>query len=251
MRNYKLTVCYDGTRFNGWQKQGNTENTIQLKLEKLLSRLLRQSIEIAASGRTDAGVHARKQVCSFRAETDFDCGSLLCLIRKYLPEDIGAVSLEEAPPRFHARLNCKGKTYVYRVWNSSAPNVFERKFVYVYTKPLNLEAMKNGAEILCGEHDFSAFTSAKNMKKSAVRCIDSIDISEENGEIRFTVTGNGFLYNMVRIIVGTLLELGGGERDLESVKNALSSQDRKTAGFTAPAQGLILWDVYYGYENSY
>lgn len=245
MKTYKLVLCYDGTRYSGWQKQGNTENTIQLKLETLLSRLLEQELELAGSGRTDAGVHARRQVCSFRAETEMNCNELLAEIRKYLPEDIGAVSLTEAEPRFHARLNCRGKTYVYRVHNSSEPNVFERKYLYTYTKPLDLDAMKKAAELLCGEKDFTAFTSAKRMKKSAVRRIDSIAITEKNGEVRFALTGNGFLYNMVRIIVGTLLEVGAGDRSVSSVSEALASRDRAKAGFTAPANGLILYDVYY------
>lgn len=245
MRNFKLTLCYDGSRYDGWQKQGNTENTIQQKLELLLSRILEQDIEIAASGRTDAGVHARKQVCSFHAETDKSCGEILAEMRKHLPEDIGATSLEDAPARFHARLNCVGKTYVYRVWCSRDPNVFERKYVYSYPSALDVKAMQTAAEALLGEHDFSAFTSAKRMKKSAVRRIDKIDISEENGEIRFSVTGSGFLYNMVRIIIGTLLEVGTGVRSIKSVREALDSHDRKNAGFTAPSKGLILWDVYY------
>ncbi len=245
MRNFKLCLCYDGSRYDGWQRQGNTENTIQSKIETLLSRLLEQKIEVAASGRTDAGVHARKQVCSFHADTEMSCDEMLSEIRKYLPEDIGAVSLNDAAPRFHARLNCVGKTYVYRVWNSSSPNVFERKYVYRFSSNLDIDAMKAAADILIGEHDFSAFTSAKRMKKSAVRNIEKIVISEENGEIRFSLTGNGFLYNMVRIIIGTLLEVGTKARSVESVADALNSLDRKAAGFTAPAQGLTLWDVYY------
>lgn len=245
MRNFILTLCYDGTRYKGWQRQGNTENTIQYKLEALLSKLLEQDIELAASGRTDAGVHARRQVCSFRAETDVDCAELLSQIRRHLPSDIGAISLEEAEPRFHARLSCRGKTYVYRVWNSDAPNVFERKYLYFFPAPLDLEAMRDAASYLCGEHDLSAFTSAKSMKKSAVRRIDEIAISVENGELRFRLTGNGFLYNTVRIIVGTLLEVGTGKMSAADVRNALLSRDRKNAGFTAPAEGLILWDVYY------
>ena len=124
-RNFKLTLCYDGTRYRGWQRQGNTDNTIQARMEGLLTRMLAQPVELAASGRTDAGVHARRQVCSFKADTDYDADFMLTELRKYLPEDIGAVSLEEAAPRFHARLNCKEKTYVYRVWNSEEPNVFE------------------------------------------------------------------------------------------------------------------------------
>lgn len=245
MRNFKLCLCYDGSRYDGWQRQGNTENTIQSKIETLLSRLLEQKIEVAASGRTDAGVHARKQVCSFHADTEMSCDEMLSEIRKYLPEDIGAVSLNDAAPRFHARLNCVSKTYVYRVWNSNSPNVFERKYVYRFSSNLDIDAMKAAADILIGEHDFSAFTSAKRMKKSAVRNIEKIVISEENGEIRFSLTGNGFLYNMVRIIIGTLLEVGTKARSVESVADALNSLDRKAAGFTAPAQGLTLWDVYY------
>ena len=245
MKTYKLTLCYDGTRYSGWQKQGNTENTIQFKLETLLTRLLGQETEVAGSGRTDAGVHARHQVCSFKAETEMSYGELLAEIRRYLPEDIGAISLEETEPRFHARLNCRGKTYVYRVWNSEQPNVFERRYVYAFDKPLDIDAMKKAAECLLGEHDFTAFTSAKRMKKSAVRRLDTIDVTEDGGEVRIALTGSGFLYNMARIIVGTLLEVGAGERSAESVAEALASLDRAKAGFTAPAKGLILWDVYY------
>ena len=122
MKNYRLTLCYDGSRYSGWQKQGNTGNTIQEKIEALLTRLLGQPVEISGCGRTDAGVHARRQVCSFRARTDMDCGELLARLRQYLPEDIGALSLEEAPPRFHARLSCTEKSYLYRIWNSDAPS---------------------------------------------------------------------------------------------------------------------------------
>ena len=245
MRNFKLTLCYDGTRYRGWQKQGNTDNTIQGKIETLLGEILGQEIELAGSGRTDAGVHAREQVCSFRADTDKSCGEILAEMRKYLPEDIGAVSLTEVEPRFHARLSCTGKTYVYRVHNTELPNVFERKYIYTYAKPLDIPAMQKAAESLCGEHDFSAFTSLKRMKKTAVRRIDSIAVTAENGEIRFTLTGNGFLYNMVRILVGTLLEVGAHERSVDSVSAALESRNRENAGFTAPAKGLTLWACYY------
>lgn len=244
-RNFKLTLCYDGTRYRGWQRQGNTDNTIQARLEALLSRMLSQPVELAASGRTDAGVHARRQVCSFKADTDYDVLFMLTELRKYLPEDIGALSLEEAPPRFHARLNCREKTYVYRVWNSEEPNVFERRYLYFFPAPLNLDAMRQAAAALLGEHDFSAFCANRHMKKSAVRRLDRIEILREGGEVRLRFTGSGFLYNMVRILTGTLLEVGSGQRSAESVKTALESLDRDQAGFTAPAQGLILWDVKY------
>lgn len=245
MRNFMLTLCYDGGRYRGWQRQGNTENTIQARVETLLSRLLEQEIELAASGRTDAGVHARRQVCSFRAETEHDAEFMLTELRKHLPEDIGALSLEEAPPRFHARLSCREKTYLYRVWNSAEPNVFERRYLYVFPGELDLDAMRDAAALLPGEHDFAAFCAQPRMKKSTVRTLTDIRIERRGGEVRLFYTGNGFLYNMVRILTGTLLEVGSGQRSAQSVPDALQSLDRKRAGFTAPAQGLTLWDVRY------
>ena len=245
MRNFKLTLCYDGGRYRGWQRQGNTENTIQAKMEAILSRLLGQEIELAASGRTDAGVHARCQVCSFRAETEESADFLLGELRRYLPEDIGALALEEAPERFHARLSCREKTYLYRVWNSAQPNVFERKYLHVFPEALDLDVMHEAAALLLGEHDFSAFCTNPRMKKSAVRRLTEIRIERAGGELRLFYTGGGFLYNMVRIMTGTLLEVGAGRRSAESVRAALESRDRAQAGPTAPAQGLILWDVRY------
>lgn len=245
MKNFMLTLSYDGTRYKGWQKQGATANTIQGKLETALSRILEQDIEIAGSGRTDAGVHARRQVCSFKADTPLSCDVMLTELCKYLPEDIGAVELTEAPPRFHARLSCREKTYLYRIWNSPAPNVFERRYVYRYEAPLDVELMRRSAASLVGRHDFTAFCSDRHMKKSAVRELKSIEISEDGGEVRILLTGDGFLYNMVRIIAGTLIEVGSGQRSAESVGDALAAKNRQLAGFTAPAQGLFLWDVKY------
>ncbi len=245
MANYRLTLCYDGTRYRGWQKQGNTAQTIQGKLEALLSRLLEQEIGIAGSGRTDAGVHARRQVASFRADTALSCAELLAALRRYLPEDIGAISLEEAPAGFHARLSAREKTYVYRVWNSDAPCVFERKYMYVYPHELDLPAMERAAAALCGRHDFSAFSTGRKTGKAAVRTLSSLRPERLGEELRLTCTGDGFLYNMVRILTGTLLEVGSGQRDAESMADLLASRDRARAGFTAPARGLTLWDVKY------
>ena len=245
MKNFRLTLCYDGTRYRGWQKQGNTENTIQGRLERLLSRQLGQEIEVNGSGRTDAGAHARMQVASFRADTELGTDEILRRLREYLPEDIGAISVEEAAPRFHARLNCAGKTYVYRIWNSETPNVFERRYMWHMTDELDMAAMRRAAALLCGEHDFMAFCSNKRMKKSTVRRVDEIRIERIGGEVRFTLSGSGFLYNMVRIIAGTLIEVGRGERSAESVAETLASLDRQRAGQTAPACGLILWEVRY------
>ena len=244
MRNFKLTLCYDGSRYKGWQRQGNTENTIQGRMETLLSRLLEQPVEVSGSGRTDAGVHARAQVCSFRAETELDCEALLALIRRYLPEDIGAVALTEAPPRFHARLSCREKTYVYRIWNSDEPNVFERNYLYPLEEPLDAQAMERAGALLLGRHDFSSFCGMK-MKKSAVRELREVKLERLGGELRISLTGDGFLYNMVRIIVGTLIEVGRGERKPEDMEAVLAARNRSAAGFTAPAKGLILWEVRY------
>ena len=244
-RNYKLTLCYDGTRYRGWQRQGNTADTVQGKLEALLSRLLEQDVEIHGSGRTDAGVHALGQVASFRADTDLACDELLAAIRGYLPEDIGAVSLEEAPGRFHARLSAKEKTYVYRVWNSNAPNVFERRYVFVYPTALDTQAMERAAADLCGKHDFSAFSSGKKKGRSCERTLRSAEVERVGEELRLTFTADGFLYNMARIMAGTLLEIGAGERPAEDIGRIFRSLDRAEAGFTAPAKGLCLMSVRY------
>ncbi|MBR1456351.1 MAG: tRNA pseudouridine(38-40) synthase TruA [Oscillospiraceae bacterium] len=249
MQNYQLVLCYEGSRYRGWQKQGNTDNTIQARMEVILSRLLGQPVELAASGRTDAGVHARRQVCSFRAETALSCGELLASLRALLPADIGALSLTPAPPRFHARLSCTGKTYVYRIWNSDAPNVFRRRCMLQLPNELDLDAMRAAASLLTGRHDFSAFCSAKRMKKSPVRELSQVQIAREGEELRLIFTGDGFLYNMVRILTGTLLEVGGGTRDAQSMPRLLESRDRALAGPTAPAHGLTLWDVYYDGEE--
>lgn len=245
MPNYRLTLCYDGTRWKGWQKQGNTDHTIQGKLETLLSRLLDQPIEVAASGRTDAGTHAKRQVISFRAKTALSTQEILDGLRRYLPADIGAVSLEQVEPRFHARFSCTGKTYTYRIWNSDEPNVFERNYLYHLHEPLDVPAMRRAAEDLCGTHDYKAFCSLKRTKKSTVRRVDSITIQELGPELLFTFEGNGFLYHMVRILVGTLLEVGRGNLRPEEMGDILVSQDRKRAGETVPACGLCLVDVRY------
>lgn len=245
MYTYRLTLSYDGSRYNGWQRQGNTPNTIQEKIETLLSRLLEEEIEVSGSGRTDAGVHAAGQVVSFHTVSHPDPTILLKQMRQYLPEDIGALSLEEAAPRFHARLNATGKTYTYRVWNSEEPNVFGRKYMYSYPAPLNIEAMRTAAADLLGTHDYMSFCANKRMKKSTVRTVSAITLEQSGSELLFTFTGDGFLYHMVRILVGTLLEVGAGERDCHSMPALLSARDRSQAGALAPAHGLRLEQVFY------
>ena len=240
---YRLELAYDGSRYKGWQKQGNTSPTLQEKIETALSRILGEEIECAGSGRTDAGVHARRQVVSFHA-APFDCDKVLSELRLHLPEDIGALSLCEAPPRFHARLSCTGKTYLYRLWYGSEPCVFERKYVWRREGRLHVGEMEKAAAALCGRHDFAAFSTGR-IKKSTVRTVESIQIEDTGRELRLYFRGEGFLYNMVRILTGTLVEVGEGKRRADSMAAVLASLDRKNAGPTAPAQGLMLWDVEY------
>ena len=244
MRNLRLDVCYDGTRYRGWQRLPGRDDTIQGKLETALSRILEEPIEISASGRTDAGVHAKGQVVNFHCNSNMSAGQILEDLRRYLPEDIGIYSCRDVSERFHARLNAKEKTYLSRIWNSDRPCVFERRFVTVFPEKLDVSQMERAAEKLLGEHDFSAFCGNAKMKKSTVRYIRSIRIVRDGEELRIYVTGNGFLHNMVRIIVGTLVEVGRGERSAESVEELFGGK-RAQAGFLAPPQGLCLMEVFY------
>ncbi len=244
VRNIRLDICYDGTRYRGWQRLPNRDDTIQGKLETILSRILGEMVELSGSGRTDAGVHARGQVANFRCQSPMPTEEILSALRRYLPEDIGIYSCKEVSDRFHARLNAKEKTYVYRLWNSDSPCIFERRYMTVYPQPLDLEAMRRAAAHLAGTHDFSAFCGNAKMKKSTVRAIRSFDIEQLGKEVRFTVTGNGFLQSMVRILVGTLLEVGEGKREPDSIP-ALFGAERARAGFLAPPQGLCLQEVFY------
>ena len=244
MRNVRLDICYDGSKYKGWQRLPTTENTIQSKLETALSRILDEPIEVVGSGRTDAGTHAKLQVVNFHCHSIMDCNAIMSQLRRYLPEDIGIYSCRNVSERFHARLNAKTKTYVYRVWNSELPCVFDRKYVYRDSAVLDVTRMRVAASYFLGTHDFSAFCANKNMKKSTVRCIHSLEIQQMDNEVRFIVTGNGFLHHMVRIIVGTLLEVGRGERDADSIPE-LFGQDRSLAGTLVPACGLCLMEVTY------
>lgn len=244
MRNLRLDICYDGTRYRGWQRLPGREDTIQGKLETVLSRILEEPIEITGSGRTDAGVHARGQVANFHCESAMPAGEILASLRRYLPEDIGIYSCRDVSPRFHARLNAKEKTYLYRIWNSEAPCVFDRRYVAVMPEKLNLDAMEEAAKLLCGEHDFSAFCGNPKMKKSTVRFLHRIELRRQGEELQLRFTGNGFLYNMVRILVGTLIEIGRGERTPQSIPSLFGGK-RAQAGFLAPAQGLCLEEVLY------
>lgn len=244
MRNIRLDICYDGSRYRGWQRLPGKDDTIQGKLETALSRILGEPIEISGSGRTDAGVHAQGQVANFHCQSDMSCNEILRQLRCYLPEDIGIYGCKDVSERFHARLNAKEKTYLYRIWNSEMPCVFQRRFVTNMPEKLDIAAMRQAALALEGDHDFSAFCGNPKFKKSTVRYIRSVDIRQEGHELQIFFTGNGFLHHQVRIMVGTLVEVGRGERSVSSVDELFGAK-RSEAGFLAPAQGLCLMEVRY------
>ena len=222
-------------------------------------------MEIHGSGRTDAGVHALGQVANFRLEercleelvdktpekkenggkASSVSAAVMDYLNRYLPEDIAVISAMEVPERFHSRLNAVEKTYLYQIETAGRKNVFERKYIYGLGEELDLLAMKEAAKLLLGSHDFRAFSSAKRMKKSTVRELRKIEIHRDGSRVLLEFTGNGFLYNMVRILTGTLIEIGLHRRTVDSVRKALESQDRENAGFTAPAEGLLLKSVRY------
>ncbi|MBO6015272.1 MAG: tRNA pseudouridine(38-40) synthase TruA [Lachnospiraceae bacterium] len=245
MKNYKFVIQYEGTRYQGWQRQITTDQTIQGKLESILTRMTGKKVEISASGRTDAGVHALGQVANAHMETDRSCSEILNYVNQYLPEDIAIIQVEEVDERFHARLWASEKTYLYRVVCSEIPHVFDRRYVLMHPEYLDVERMKSAARLLTGTHDFMGFSTAKKTKKSTVRTVYEIGIEQSGDEIRLCYRGDGFLYHMVRILTGTLLEVGRGERSPESVLEIFESRNRERAGELVPAKGLTLVEVRY------
>lgn len=245
MGNYRIILQYEGTKYQGWQRQDSTDNTIQGKLEALLTKMCGEPVEIQGSGRTDAGVHAFGQVANFHGKTELSAEEIMEYMNRYLPEDIGVIKVEQVPERFHSRLNAKGKVYRYRVMTGNVPHVFDRKYVYEHPEKLDVATMRRAAEQLLGTHDFKSFTSTKRGKKSTVRTIESIEITENGDEVSFTYKGDGFLYHMVRILTGTLLEVGEGKRSFEEIPEILEAKNREKAGFLAPAKGLALMEVFY------
>ncbi|MGN0335319.1 MAG: tRNA pseudouridine(38-40) synthase TruA [Lachnospiraceae bacterium] len=243
--NYRLLLQYDGTKLNGWQKQGNTENTIQGKLETILERFYGEPVEIHGSGRTDAGVHALGQVANFHAPEKYSAEEIKAVLNEYLSKDIRVLQVSETGERFHARLSAVGKTYEYRIDNAEVANVFLRKYSMREEQPLDLAAMRRAAAHFVGTHDFKTFCANKRIKKSTVRTITEIELKETDGIVTIRYTGNGFLYNMVRIMTGTLIEVGRGKTGPDQIPEIIEARDRGAAGFTAPAQGLFLVFVDY------
>lgn len=247
MRNIRLVLSYDGSRYHGWQKHESVEGTIQGKIEQVLFRMSGKPVEVIGSGRTDAGVHALAQTANFYYEGEESPDQIKDCLNRYLPEDIAVRSAEEAPVRFHSRFNAVRKTYEYRVYVGTEKPVFDRKYVWTPDKlsGFDLERMKAAASYLVGEHDFLAFCGNRNFKKSSVRRIERAEAVSDGEILRLIFTGSGFLQNMVRILTGTLLEVGAGLRTPESVAEALAKRDRSLTGFMAPAKGLTLMSVEY------
>lgn len=243
--NVKLTIQYDGTRYDGWQRQGNTDNTLQGRLEGVLSRMVGKPVEIQGAGRTDAGVHARGQVASVHLPEGYTPQEIQNYLNRYLPEDVAVVEVVEVGERFHARLSATGKEYRYHIRMGNVPDVFARKYQYRVEEPLDLAAMERAAGYLTGKHDFRSFCGNRRFKKSTVREVFHIGVEVCGSDLTLVYQGDGFLYNMVRILTGTLLEVGLGQRTPESMVDILEARERTAAGKTAPAQGLVLQEVYY------
>ena len=242
-KNFKIIIQYDGGRYQGWQKLGDSTNTIQAKFEAILEKMAGYPVEIHASGRTDAGVHAYGQVANFKIQSTFRSKEVMDYLNQYLPEDIAVVGIEEVSQRFHSRLSAVGKTYRYRVRNSRIPDVFSRKYVFRSEDEFDISLMQKAAQQFVGEHDFKAFTSQKKTKKSTIRTIEEIRIERQQEEIVFTYSGNGFLHHMVRILTGTLLEIGKGNIQPDDIPVIMKSGMREKAGPLVPALGLSLMEV--------
>ena len=242
---YLIHLSYDGTRYSGWQRQGNSDRTIAGKLESILTRLDESPVTVHGAGRTDAGVHALDQTATFDLSGSFDPDEVMSALNAYLPEDIAVASCKTADSRFHARLNAVGKIYRYAVRTDAVRDVFRRRYQWHLGKPLDIGAMRQAAPMLTGTHDFTSFATGTSSKHGAVRTVSRIDIAEKDGTVNLEYEGSGFLYNMVRIMTGTLCEIGLGQRSAGEIPGIISARDRQKAGMTAPAQGLTLVRVLY------
>ena len=260
MKNYKLVIAYDGSRYHGWESKKN-QDTIQGKLEEVLQRMSHQEVKVIGAGRTDARVHARAMVANVHMETGLSAEEIRDYMNRYLPDDIAVTEVKEASERFHARYNAAGKTYQYRCYEGSSKPIFDRRYVTILGQynsaikapvsetdqapRLNLQAMKQAAAYLLGQHDFMSFCANAKMKKSTVRTIDRIEIDRQGDYILMSFHGDGFLQNMVRIMAGTLIEVGYGRISAEQIPEILQGRQRSLAGPTAPAQGLCLMEIDY------
>lgn len=244
MRNIKLVIEYDGKSFNGWQKQPNKLN-IQGEIEKAIEEITGEKIDLIASGRTDAGVHSLGQVANFKTNSTIDTDKFPYAINSKLKKSILIKSAEEVPERFHSRYSVHSKTYRYTINNSKFGTALYRDMEYHFPIKLDENKMQEAAKYFEGEHDFKAFKASGTSSKSSVRTIYKAEVKREGERVIIELTGNGFLYNMVRIIAGTLVDVGTYKILPEDVKNIIEKKERKNAGKTLPAKGLCLVEVQY------
>ncbi|MBT2698325.1 tRNA pseudouridine(38-40) synthase TruA [Bacillus sp. ISL-40] len=245
MARYKCIISYDGSGFSGYQVQPN-KRTVQSVLEDVLSKMHKgDMVKVVGSGRTDAGVHAKGQVIHFDSPLLIPADKWEKALNSMLPEDISVLKVVPVTESFHARFDAKGKEYRYVLHLSQKRDPFQRKFAYQYPYRLNLQAMEQASKLFLGTHDFTSFCAAKTEVVDKVRTIESIDFTRKDESLTIRFVGNGFLYNMVRILVGTLLEVGSGERSPEDIPIILAHKDRRLSGKTAPGHGLYLWEVFY------
>lgn len=244
MRNIKLTIEYDGKDFNGWQKQPNKLN-IQGEIERAIEIITGEKVDLIGSGRTDAGVNALGQVANFKIEKDIPIEKIAYALNSQLKKAIRIKKAEEVPDDFHSRYTCKKKTYRYEINNSEQGTAIYRNMQYHFPIKLDENKMNEGAKYLIGEHDFKSFKASGTSSKSSIRIIYNAEVVRCNDTIAITLTGNGFLYNMVRIIAGTLLEVGEGKIKPKDIKKILDAKDRSMAGKTLPPNGLCLMKVEY------
>ncbi|MBQ8844702.1 MAG: tRNA pseudouridine(38-40) synthase TruA [Clostridia bacterium] len=244
MKRYLLTIEYDGTNFSGWQKQKG-QRTVQEEIEKVLENISGHNVKLEASGRTDAKVHALNQTAHVDLEINIPVCNLVNVINNLLPSDICIKKVKIVKDNFHARFDIKEKTYLYKIYTGETRSALKENYYCFIKYDLDFSLMQECANLLIGEHDFSAFCSSKTNSENHIRTIYSLLIKKKNKEIYFEVTGNGFLYNMVRIIVGTIIDVGRGFLSLEKIKEALKTGDRSLTGTTLIANGLYLKQTKY------
>lgn len=244
MRNILLEISYNGKEYHGWQVQLNAV-TVQEKLQDAIESVFGEREDIKGCSRTDAGVHANTFCCNFKTDKSIAVEKIPAALNANLPNDISVKTCKEMPVDFHARYDCKGKEYVYRIWNGKSRNPFLDKLCYFYKYNIDVELINNEAKSFIGKYDFSAFCASGSSVEDKVREIYSFEVKRNGEEVLFIVKGNGFLYNMVRIMVGTLLDISSGKIRTGTINEIIESRDRSRSGFTAPAEGLYLNSVYY------
>lgn len=244
MKNYLLTLSFDGTNYHGWQVQPNAV-TVQSRLQDAAEQILGVRVPVTGCSRTDAHVHADMFCCNLRTEKEMPSEKLQTALNAVLPRDIAVLTVREMPPQFHARYDCTGKSYRYLILNRAVRDPFLEQRALHYPWTLNAELLHREAQSFLGMYDFSAFCASKCAVEDKVREIHACSVRRNGDLVEFQVTGSGFLYNMVRIMVGTLLEIQNGKIAYGEIPNILESRDRKRAGATAPAHGLYLHKVYY------